>query len=66
MFGKFIPPHIILLMAAIFTVGVSTEDETRPDWRKVANSGRKVEPEVKGRVAEPGKGKMVEILNNNV
>ena len=44
MFGQLMTQHIALLMAAIVIIFASREDETNPQWRKIADSGRIVEP----------------------
>ena len=54
MFNQLMVQHLVMLMTSIFMVNASTTDDTNPAWRKIAESGRIVAPEVKGREDEPG------------
>ena len=45
---------MVLLIAGILMVAGSMEDEATPAWRKIAESSRIVEPQVKERTAETG------------
>ena len=45
---------LVMLMASIVMIKASTTEDTIPAWRKIAESGPVVEPELRGREDEPG------------
>ena len=53
MLGQFMMQHLAMLMASSIIVVASAKD---PEWRKIAESGRMVNPpdSLKGREVEPG------------
>ena len=51
---QFMMQHLVMLMASIAMVVASTKDDTNPTWRKIAESGPIVEPELTVREDEPG------------
>ena len=66
MFSQQVTQRIALLMAAVVIIFASTEDERNPDWRKIAVSGRIVEPYLVERTEEDNGMYTVYILDNGV
>ena len=54
MVRQFMMQHLLMLMASITMVVASTKDDINPTWRKIAESGPVVGPELTGREDEPG------------
>ena len=48
MFGQFRIQNLVLLMASVGMVAASTDDETYPTWKQIAESGPIVEEALKG------------------
>ena len=44
MVGRFMAQHLVLLIGAIVIAGAAMRNEESPAWRKIAKSGRIVEP----------------------
>ena len=54
MICHFMMQQLVMLMASIVMIKALTTDDTNPAWRKIAESGPIVAPQVKGREDKPG------------
>ena len=54
MICQFMMHPLVMLMVSIVMIKASATDDTNPAWRKIAESGPIVAPQVKGREDKPG------------